>query len=112
MIFYLNPDRGAMFTILTYVLLWILLMGVAIFATQNITLVTIGFLWFRSVPVPLGLVLVSCAGLGGICFTLFQQLDWQAVDFSPKPNTTYRYVPPRSRPVKDDWAEPWEDDWG
>lgn len=104
-----------MFAILTYILLWILLMGVAIFATQNIALVTIVFLWFQSVPVPVGLVLISCAGLGGICFTLFQQLEWSEVDFIPqaKPaDTTYRYTPPRSKPSQDDWEEPWQDDWG
>ncbi len=103
-----------MFQILTYILLWILLMGVAIFATQNITLVSIVFLWFRSVPIPLGLVLISCAGLGGICFTLLQQLDWSDANFIPKTDqyqTTYRYTPPRSKPPKDDWEEPWVDDW-
>ncbi|MFN3360132.1 MAG: hypothetical protein ACK421_01690 [Pseudanabaenaceae cyanobacterium] len=103
-----------MFRILTYVLLWILLMGVAIFASQNLTLVTIGFLWLQSIPLPLGLVLISCAGLGGVGFTLVQELDWSLpqLDFSPpKTDTTYRYVPPRSQPPQDDWQEPWDDDW-
>ncbi len=61
-----------MIRITTYVLLWILLMGTAIFAGQNLQLVSVKLLVFASVGVPLGLVLVACAGLGGIVVTLFQ----------------------------------------
>ncbi len=85
-------------------------MGVAIFATQNMNLVTIVFLNLRSIPVPLGLVLVCCGGLGGLCFTICQKIDWGAGE--PPIDTTYRYTPPRSKPKVDDWEEPWSDDWG
>lgn len=57
---------------LVYVLLWLLLMGVAIFATQNIFMVSLKFLAFQSINLPLGLVLVFSAGLGAILMTMLQ----------------------------------------
>ncbi|MCS6959804.1 MAG: LapA family protein [Pseudanabaenaceae cyanobacterium SKYGB_i_bin29] len=88
-------------------------MGVAIFASQNLSPVSISFLWFQSIPLPLGLVLISCGGLGGVCLTVLQEMDWSLpqLDFSPQRDTTYRYVPPRAQPPQDDWQEPWDDDW-
>jgi uncharacterized integral membrane protein len=61
-----------MIQVLVYGLLWILLMGVAIFATQNTLFVTIKFLAFESINLPLGLVLVFSAGLGAIAATIWQ----------------------------------------
>ncbi|AFY71409.1 hypothetical protein Pse7367_3161 [Thalassoporum mexicanum PCC 7367] len=55
-----------------YILLWVLIMGVAIFASQNLTLVTIKLFIFESIRLPLGLVLVTCAGAGGVVATLWQ----------------------------------------
>jgi cytoskeletal protein RodZ len=50
-------------------------MGVAIFATQNTLLVTVKFLAFESINLPLGLVLVFNAGLGAIAATVWQNMS-------------------------------------
>jgi hypothetical protein len=55
-----------------YVFIWIASMAIAIFATQNISLVSIRLLNFESIKLPLGLVLVSCGGLGGIFINFWQ----------------------------------------
>jgi uncharacterized integral membrane protein len=65
-----------MIRVLVYGLLWILLMGVAIFATQNTLLIAIKFLTFESIKVPLGLVLVFSAGLGAIALTIWQNTQF------------------------------------
>lgn len=69
-----------MLRILVYGLLWILLMGVAIFATQNTVLVTIKFFTFESINLPLGLVLVFSAGLGAIAATVWQNMETAEVE--------------------------------
>jgi len=55
-----------------YVLQWLLLMGVAIFATQNTLTVSLKFLTLQSINLPLGLVLVFSAGLGAVAITMIQ----------------------------------------
>jgi uncharacterized integral membrane protein len=55
-----------------YILLWVLIMGIAIFATQNLTLVSIKLFTFESIRLPLGLVLVTWAGFGGVVATFWQ----------------------------------------
>lgn len=70
-----------MIQVLVYALLWILLMGVAIFATQNTLFVTIKFLAFESINLPLGLVLVFSSGLGAIAMTIWQ--NTQVVESEP-----------------------------
>jgi len=109
---------------LAYILLWLLLMGVSIFATQNQLVVTLKFLVFESINLPLGLVLVFSAGLGAIAVTVFQSaLTSQFVPVTPAP----RVEPPKketktqtnnqakSQPKNqkiDDFDQEWDDDWG
>jgi uncharacterized integral membrane protein len=76
-----------MIRVLVYGLLWILLMGVAIFATQNTLFVTIKFLAFESINLPLGLVLVFSAGLGAIALTIWQNTQ-VAESEPPMPSTS------------------------
>jgi uncharacterized integral membrane protein len=131
-----------MIQVLVYGLLWILLMGVAIFATQNTLFVTIKFLTFESISLPLGLVLVFSAGLGAIALTIWQ--NTQVAESEPpipsKQNSdrgnfssysAYRASAPsassasskstgtststKSTPKNsqaDDFDEEWDDDWG
>ncbi len=61
-----------------YFLLSWLLVAVAIFASQNLQLVSINFLIWQSVNLPVGLVLVVCAGLGGLAVTILQILSWSS----------------------------------
>jgi cytoskeletal protein RodZ len=78
-----------MLRVLVYGLLWILLMGVAIFATQNTLLVTIKFLTFESINLPLGLVLVFSGGLGAIAATVWQNMSAnEAEAIADSPNAT------------------------
>ena len=130
-----------MIRVLVYGLLWILLMGVAIFATQNTLLIAIKFLTFESINVPLGLVLVFSAGLGAIAMTIWQTL--QAAESEPSTTqqvsdrgnfssySAYRASTSsassasnkstsKSTSAKDnpkdlqynDFDEEWDDDWG
>lgn len=57
-------------------------MGIAIFATQNQSLVQVNFLNLTSIQVPLGLVLVSSAGMGAIALSI-----WQSIRPSQAPKT-------------------------
>jgi uncharacterized integral membrane protein len=78
-----------MLRVLVYGLLWILLMGVAIFATQNTLLVTVKFLAFESVNLPLGLVLVFSGGLGAIAATVWQNMATAETETTvARPNAT------------------------
>ncbi|WP_019500260.1 lipopolysaccharide assembly protein LapA domain-containing protein [Pseudanabaena sp. PCC 6802] len=86
-----------MLRILVYGLLWVLLMGVAIFATQNTMLVTIKFFTFESINLPVGLVLVFSAGLGAIATTVWQNMEMTEVEATtPGPDTTSATKQPSS----------------
>jgi uncharacterized integral membrane protein len=63
-----------------YFLLCLLLVAVAIFASQNIQTVSISFLVWQSINLPLGLVLVFCAGFGGLVATVIQTLNWRSAN--------------------------------
>jgi lipopolysaccharide assembly protein A len=63
-----------MIRISLYFLLWGLLMAVAIFAIQNLQLVSISYLAWRSISLPAGLILITCAGLGSLVVTILQIL--------------------------------------
>ncbi len=52
-----------------YILIWFGSMGLAIFSSQNISPVTVKFLSLESIKVPIGLLLISCAGLGAVAIT-------------------------------------------
>lgn len=104
-----------------YVLLWFLLMGVAIFATQNTLNVSLKFLIFQSINLPLGLVLVFSAGLGAVAITLMQGSPIAAPRFTP--NRSYASTASRTSTKtasstkanpktkeRDDW-ENWDEDW-
>lgn len=98
------------------VLLWVLLMGVAIFATQNQELVTVRFLNAESIRVPLGLALIGFGGGGGVL--------WAVGALGRSPQTTIpapKITSPSGEPVRDrpkpsprvinDWEEGIDDDW-
>ncbi len=96
-------------------------MGVAIFATQNMGLVEVKFINLTSIPVPLGLALVSSAGLGAVAMTLWQSI----VSNRPKPSgkstkqrqqDSFRDSARKSAydpdyDDADDFDDPIEDDW-
>ena len=130
-----------MIRVLVYGLLWILLMGVAIFATQNTLLIAIKFLTFESINLPLGLVLVFSAGLGAIAVTVWQNMQiaesepsttqqvsdrgnfssysaYRASTSSDSSASTKSTSPsksaknnPKDSPYND-FDEEWDDDWG
>ncbi len=90
-------------------------MGVAIFATQNMELVEIKFISLTSIPMPLGLALVSSAGLGAVAMTLWQSQADPPKRKSPQssPKDTSRATSKKTRTVydEDDFDDPVEDDW-
>jgi len=96
-------------------------MGVAIFATQNMSLVEVRFINLSSIPVPLGLALVSSAGLGAVAMTLWQSQTSSKTPVShrAKPSgksatqaqkDSFRAYDP-DYDEADDFDDPIEDDW-
>ena len=61
--------------LLSSMILATLLVAIAIFSIQNIQDVSVQFLTFRSITIPVGILLAFCAGvgiiLGGLIPTLF-----------------------------------------
>jgi len=53
-----------------YILIWVGSMGLAIFSNQNIIPISIKFLSSESIKIPLGLLLIACAGLGAVAIAL------------------------------------------
>lgn len=122
-----------MIRIIVYVLLLVLLMGVAIFATQNLFTVTIKLLVFQSINLPLGLVLVFCAGIGGVVITFLQVgLSTSSNNFSPSQSSAFsqefsnsssrpsstsssststKFQSPPKRSNSSDWDDDGNDDW-
>jgi hypothetical protein len=111
-------------------------MAIAIFATQNTSLVNLRLFNFESIKLPLGLLLVFCGGFGAvfinfwqtfISFALpniptkpttsvnnqtsknqsFKQATAEKKDFS-KPNDKSNS---KSNNKKDNFDEDWEDEW-
>lgn len=90
-------------------------MGIAIFATQNQSLVQVNFLNLTSIQVPLGLVLVSSAGMGAIALSV-----WQSIPSSqPQPKAPKTAKSKFSKyeqyydkyDEEDDFDDEPEDDW-
>jgi uncharacterized integral membrane protein len=65
-----------------YILIWILLISVAIFAIQNLQTVSLNLLAWQSIPIPLGLLLVTLAGFGATLVTFLQVFAGR----NPQPN--------------------------
>jgi hypothetical protein len=61
-----------MIRLLTYFLLFLLLIGVSIFAVQNQQAIALKFINLESINLPLGLTLTLSAGLGAIFATALQ----------------------------------------
>ncbi|BBC23105.1 hypothetical protein ABRG53_0848 [Pseudanabaena sp. ABRG5-3] len=113
-------------------------MGLAIFSSQNIYAVTVKLGAFESIKLPLGLVLIFCAGLGAIIMTLFMGFAQKSIQFSfpsiPKFNTSSPRKSFQKSPTKpqktssnqrsanpnnkkeqesrDSFDDDWDDDWG
>ena len=116
-----------------YIFLWIGAMAIAIFATQNTSLVNLRFFAFESIKLPLGLVLIFSAGCGATCINIWQASIGFELPTVPKfsvfPNknspsksqtvaqtaTTTKDISRTSRTakkVKDDFDDDWDEDWG
>jgi len=105
-----------MIRLLTYFLLWLLLIGVSIFAIQNQQAIALKFINLESINLPLGLTLTLCVGLGAICTTALQLGSRNSRQPVPKftaPKQTSKPKPPKS-PAKDkiaDFDDEVDDDW-
>ena len=113
-----------------YIFLWIASMAIAIFATQNIHLVNLRFFTFESIKLPLGLVLIFCAGLGATCINLWQISVGFELPTVPKfsvfsagnnpvkrqtvaqTSTFKKDISRSNNSIKDDFDDDWDDDWG
>jgi hypothetical protein len=116
-----------------YIFLWTGAMAIAIFATQNTFLVNLRFFAFESIKLPLGLVLIFCAGCGATCINIWQtsiSFELPTVPkFSVFPNknnpskhqteskkaTATKNISKTSRTTKkakDDFDDDWDEDWG
>ncbi|MBD2188793.1 LapA family protein [Pseudanabaena mucicola] len=112
-----------------YVFLWILTLAIAIFASQNITTVSLRLFGFESIKLPLGLLLIFSAGLGATIASLSQtSIDLQTLTipklsvFSDKKNlfvkkteaktsTFKKNISVNRNRYKDDFDSDWDDDW-
>ena len=113
-----------------YIFLWVTSMAIAIFATQNIHLVNLRFFTLESIKLPLGLVLIFCAGLGATFINIWQILIGSELPTVPKfsvfsavnnpvkrqtaaqPSTLKRDISKSNNNIKDDFDDDWDDDWG
>ena len=119
--------------LLLYFLLWIISFGLAIFSNQNIYSIAVKFISFESIKLPLGLVLIFCAGLGATSMTFLQtSILFTSPSIPKSTNSTTqtlfqnnqaapRNVTPRTTPknqsaktkqkTKDDFDDEWSDEW-
>jgi len=113
-----------------YIFLWVASIAIAIFATQNTYPVNLRFFSFESIKLPIGLLLIFCAGCGATCISLWQTSIGFELPTVPK----FSVLPTQNNPskrqttaktatvkkdssrttkkVKDDFGEDWDDDWG
>lgn len=61
-------------SLLTSIVVAVWVVAIAIFSVQNATPVSLKFMNFQSIQLPVGLVLAFSAGLGIICMALTQPL--------------------------------------
>ncbi|MFM7888867.1 MAG: hypothetical protein ACKPCM_19725 [Pseudanabaena sp.] len=126
-----------MLRLLLYFGLWIGSMGLAIFASQNISLVTLKLGTLESIKLPLGLVLIFCTGLGAIVMSVFMEFSRNPLQFSfsglPKftisnskssfqkrqtesqktsAKNSFNPSTKKKQGFRDDFDEDWDDDWG
>ena len=123
-----------MFRLLLYFCIWIGSMGVAIFASQNISPVTIKLGSLESIRLPLGLVLIFCAGFGSVLVTAVTTVSQTSIQFTlPKIHKNSKVdskIPfskqqatqqqtkikneftKKKSQYKDDFDDDWDDDWG
>jgi hypothetical protein len=106
-----------MIRLLTYFLLFLLLIGVTIFAMQNQQAIALKFINLESINLPLGLTLIISAGLGAI-FTTALQVSSRNASSQPVPKFTVpnQTSKPKSTkaPAKDrviDFDDEVDDDW-
>lgn len=116
-----------------YIFLWLGSMAIAIFATQNTILVNLRFFAFESIKLPLGLVLIFCAGCGATLINIWQtsiSFELPIVPkfsvFPDKNNPSKRQTVAKTTAVKkdiskasrttkklkDDFDDDWDEDWG
>lgn len=127
-----------MLRLLLYLCLWIGSMGLAIFSSQNIYAVTVKLGTLESIRLPLGLVLIFCAGLGAIIMTLIMGFARKSIQFSfpnipqftksstqtsfqkqqtesQKTSSNKRSANPsnkKKQESRDSFDDDWDDDWG
>jgi len=120
-----------------YLFLWLISMAIAIFATQNTNLVNLRLFNLESIKLPLGLILVFCAGLGAVVINLWQtSMSFAMPNIATKPTTSVNNQTSKnqsftqqkaakkniSKPTnsksnsksnnyKDNFDEGWEDEW-
>jgi uncharacterized integral membrane protein len=115
-----------------YIFLWIGSVAIAIFATQNTLLVNLRLFTFESINLPLGLVLIFCAGCGALYVNIWQtaiSFELPTVPkfsvFSNKNNPSKRKTVAQTatkktdipktfrttKKVKDDFDQDWDEDW-
>ncbi len=119
--------------LLLYFLLWIISLGLAIFSSQNIYPIAVKFISSESIKLPLGLVLIFCAGIGATSMTFLQTSISFTLPSIPKPtnsvtqtsfqnnqaeprNVTSRAIPKNQsiktkQKIKDDFDDEWSDEW-
>ena len=116
-----------------YIFLWIGSIAIAIFATQNTVLVNLRFFAFESIKLPLGLVLIFCAGCGATCINIWQTsisfelptvpkfsvfsnknspLEPQTVAQTATATQNISKTSRTTKKVKDNFDDDWDEDWG
>jgi hypothetical protein len=113
-----------------YIFLWFASIAIAIFATQNTYQVSLRFLTIESIKLPIGLLLIFCAGCGAACINLWQttiSFELPTVPkfsvFSTQNNPLKRQttvqtakakkdIPRTTKKSKDGFDEDWDEDWG
>jgi hypothetical protein len=115
-----------------YIFLWIGSIAIAIFATQNTFLVNLRFFAFESIKLPLGLILIFCAGCGATCTNIWQTSTSYELPTVPKlpifsngtnsskPQTVAKTVTSKkdvaktsrtTKKLKDDFDDDWDEEW-
>jgi uncharacterized integral membrane protein len=109
-----------------YFFLWISAIAIAIFSSQNIYPIVVKFISFESIKLPLGLVLIFCAGLGATFMTFLMAFPSKSIqstnfpiNFSTKTSVQkpQKVATPKNESTnkksiaKDDFDDDQNDDW-